>query len=92
MPVECIFLRSRVDTVSFASEIMIVNPKTTFCSSFEDTEAPFQRNLENDRVVDHPVRFSRPLLPLVESARALAHGWQSIMRRECVVKTCSKEP
>jgi len=58
---------------------MIVNPKTTFCSSFEDMEAPFQRNLENDRVVDHPVRFSRQLFPWIESARALAHGWRPIV-------------
>jgi hypothetical protein len=45
-----------INAVGCADAFMIVNPKTTNCSSFEDTEAPSRRDPGSHRVVDHPVR------------------------------------
>lgn len=58
---------------------MIVKPKTTNCSSFEDTEAPSRRDSGSHRVVDHPVRCrgSSPLIHRPPERRLTVGGGES---------------
>lgn len=79
-----------VHAVNCATAIIIVYPKPTFGSSFEDTEAPFRRDPGNDRVVDHPVRY--PVMHQKGRIRlSSAQGWRRSLWRRDVINS-SKEP